>query len=161
MNNNWYHCTNTVPIAPTYGYCKVILGHISYHFPLPHTIPLVILWLIAECNLLISYHLNVHHMYYMAIKLCKIAMYERGLAYIKHNGQLATPLACHAGVRQGDTLSPNLSNIFLKDLPLKLHADADSPRLDGQTIKCFLYADDLVLFATSNDVVQKHLDRLL
>ena len=88
------------------------------------------------------------------------SMYEGGLAYIKHNGQLAPPLACQAGVRQGDILSPNLFNIFLNDLPLNLHAEADSPQLDGRPIRCLLYADDLVLFATSNVGLQKQLDRL-
>ena len=65
----WYRCTCTVPIAPTYEYCQVILEHISYCFspPSPCTLPLLFLWLIAECYLLISYNLNVHHMYYMKI----------------------------------------------------------------------------------------------
>ena len=31
-------------------------------------------WLIAECNLLISYYMNVHHMYYMAIKLFLLSL---------------------------------------------------------------------------------------
>ena len=54
----------------------MILGHISYCFlsPLPCTIPFISPWLIAECNLLMSYYMNVYQMYYMAIKLFSLSL---------------------------------------------------------------------------------------
>ena len=54
----------------------MILGHISYCFlsPLPCTIPFISPWLIAECNMLMSYYMNVYHMYYMAIKLFSLSL---------------------------------------------------------------------------------------
>ena len=69
LHLHWCYCTNIWMLS-------MILGHISYCFlsPLPCTIPFIFWWRIAECNMLMSYYLNVHHMYYMAIKVFSLSL---------------------------------------------------------------------------------------
>ncbi len=63
------------------------------------------------------------------------------------------------GLREGCVLSPTLFNFFVNDLPERLSRveGADHPKLGEQTIPCLMYADDLCLFATSEQGLQKSL----
>ena len=67
-NMNGQHRSSWKSLSEGWTVCKKhnrILGHISYYISssLPCTIPFIFLWFIAEWNLLMSYHLNVCHMY--------------------------------------------------------------------------------------------------
>ena len=43
-------------------------------------------------------------------------MYQNIKSCVKHNGNVSQYFCCHAGVRQGENLSPILFAIFLNDL---------------------------------------------
>ena len=67
------------------------------------------------------------------------------------------------GVKQGCPLSPTLFGLYIDDLPAAVlrEAGADLPRLgDGWRVPPLLYADDLVLMATSAAWLQAQLDKL-
>ena len=87
-------------------------------------------------------------------------MYCNGYAHIKSNGLLSEAIPSEVGVRQGDILSPNLFNLFINDLPKCLSDFADCPKLGNRSIKCLLYADDLVIFSHSLSGLQVQLDHL-
>ena len=74
--------------------------------------------------------------------------------------QLSEAVPSEVGVRQGDILSPNLFNLFINDLPECLSDSADCPQLGNRSVKCLLYADDLVIFSHSLNGLQIQLDQL-
>ncbi len=53
-----------------------------------------------------------------------------------------------SGVRQRDSLSPTLFNLFLNSLSKMLNDSGYGVKLNGRIISHLLYADDLVLLAT-------------
>lgn len=61
------------------------------------------------------------------------------------------------GVKQGDSLSPNLFKIFLNDLPQVLDLTSDPVTLKDRSLHCLLYADDLVLLSTTEKGLQEKL----
>ncbi len=66
-----------------------------------------------------------------------------------------------SGVKQGDTLSPTLFNIFINDLANdvnSLNLGIDIHDIGGFRISIFLYADDIVLLGESEQDLQKMLD---
>ncbi|MEW8548525.1 MAG: reverse transcriptase domain-containing protein [Candidatus Thiodiazotropha sp.] len=54
------------------------------------------------------------------------------------------------GVRQGDVLSPNLFKIFINDLPNYHFRSEDFVEVNDNPVRCLIYADDIVLLATSS-----------
>ena len=66
-----------------------------------------------------------------------------------------------AGVRQGDSLSPTLFNIFINDM-LKIFEDpiCKPAHIDGLNIGCLAYADDLLICSESKNGLQEGLNRL-
>ena len=63
------------------------------------------------------------------------------------------------GVHQGNVLSPFLFNIFINDIGNTLSTD-DTPIIHDSYINYLLYADDLVLFSTTEDWLQRNSDRV-
>ena len=74
------------------------------------------------------------------------------------------PFQSLLGVKQGCPLSPNLFGMYVDDIERTMLADAaamDLPCMhDGRPVPPLLYADDLVLLATSAEGLQKQLDAL-
>ncbi len=65
-----------------------------------------------------------------------------------------------AGVKQGCTLSPTLSNIFQNDLHDNFNSECDPAELDKLRINSLSWADDLVLISKSQKGLQSCLDQL-
>jgi len=82
--------------------------------------------------------------------------------FVAKKGKFISPVTkVHKGVKQGDSLSPMLFNIYTNDLPEvfdQLHSDPVS--LDSTKLNCLLYADDLILISESEKGLQSCLDSL-
>ena len=59
------------------------------------------------------------------------------------------------GVRQGDTISPTLFNLYTNDLVDELNALKCGVDIDGRCVSILLYADDVVIMSDSEDKLQK------
>ena len=67
------------------------------------------------------------------------------------------------GIKQGDAISPRLFNIYINELPTAIHDSEDQNNiivLWNRLIKCLLYADDLALFSTTAEGINKQLQKL-
>ena len=75
------------------------------------------------------------------------------------NGHITQRFFSNIGVRQGDTLSPTLFNIFINDIVHEINSLGLGILLDnGERVSILLYADDIALLAESERNLQKMLD---
>ncbi len=91
------------------------------------------------------------------------SMYSNNVSSVRvNNSTHCTPeFPCEAGVRQGDSLSPTLFNLFMNDIAPLLNENCCNPAMIGDLpIGCLFYADDLVLLSESKEGLQKSLDTL-
>lgn len=90
------------------------------------------------------------------------AIYAKVPMSVKVNGSLSEPFECVMGVKQGCPLSPTLAGIYLDDFERSVDeaAGTDQPTLHGQPVPPLLWADDLLLAATTADGLQNQLDAL-
>lgn len=80
--------------------------------------------------------------------------------YCIKTATISTPFESTTGVKQGCNLSPTLSNIFQNDMH-QIFDERCSPVSVGQiTCSSMSWADDLILFATSHEGVQRCLKKL-
>ena len=88
-------------------------------------------------------------------------MYEETTASVRHQGMLSDTFKCSLGVRQGESISPFLFNIFLNDLDETLAArQFQGVNIGNVNIKTLLYADDLAILAETREDLQVGLDIL-
>ena len=64
------------------------------------------------------------------------------------------------GVRQGDTLSPDLFKIFINDLPDIFDTSCDGIDIGMLHFNCLLYADDVILLSTTEAGLQNCISKL-
>ena len=88
-------------------------------------------------------------------------MYENTSARIKLIRKLSQHIKLENGVEQGHPLSPELFKIFIHDLSTELNEIfANTPELNNINISHLFWADDLVLLALSEGILQKLVDIL-
>ena len=98
-------------------------------------------------------------------KLSRIGIKSEFLNIIKSiyetTTNLAAPFTSNIGVKQGDTLSTILFNLYINDLPEIFNFDENHPiTINNTKISCMIYADDLIIMSTSPNALQQCLNNL-
>lgn len=86
------------------------------------------------------------------------AIYKEATCAINVNNMLTEWFETESGVKQGDTLSPTLFNIFINDLVPEINALGLGVQFDNRSISILLYADDIILLSETEEGLQKMLD---
>ena len=88
-------------------------------------------------------------------------MYSKCKLRVKTNEGLSHCMQTNNGVRQGDSISPLLFNIYINDLPQICDNDQSRPpSLNSESIPALLYADDLILLSETAEGLQNSLNLL-
>ena len=105
----------------------------------------------------LSHFYNIGGTFYKTIR----TLYTRTFSCVKVSDKFTDWFKITSGVRQGDALSPTLFSLFLNDLATGIKGLQCGVNL-GDDFLCsiLLYADDIVLFADSEENLQKQLDYL-
>ena len=89
------------------------------------------------------------------------SIYDTTTNSIIYNDDLSETFPSNKGVKQGDTLSTTLFNLFINDLPDIFKFEGNNPVILGNTeISCLKYADDLIIMSTSPFSLQKCITNL-
>ena len=75
--------------------------------------------------------------------------YSNQCMYVRWAGVLSHGFHVSNGVRQGGILSPYLFNVYMDDLSIALNGCHTGYVVDNIPVNHLLYADDLVVFASS------------
>ena len=87
-------------------------------------------------------------------------IYKYDTACVKIDGKLSPEFKIHAGLRQGCIMSPLLFNIFLSDLPEKLHQGDKVSLNQDVAINCLIWADDVIILSETEDGLHSSLQKL-
>ena len=85
-------------------------------------------------------------------------IYQETENVIRINGMLSNTFTSEQGLRQEDNLSPVLFSLYINGLLRKIKESKLGVNLNGLTIGCLAYADDLVLVAHSGEHLQEMLN---
>ena len=89
----------------------------------------------------------------------KIFNYIEKLFPVKLNQFKTNWFEVNSGMRQGDSLSPTLFNIYINDLVNDLNSMNLVVDINGRRVCCLLYADNFVIFCNTESDLQKLLNR--
>ena len=99
---------------------------------------------------------NITGKIYWAIK----SMYTNTQSCIQLQQTFTNWFSVLNGVKQGDNLSPSLFALYINDLVQELNSIGCGIRIETYVINILLYADDIVLVAENENILQKLLDKL-
>ena len=88
------------------------------------------------------------------------AWYHGVSVRVRVNDVLSSSFVTKVGVRQGDTLSPLLFNIFINGIVQKVKEDGDGGELGDFKIPVLLFADDMVLIADRKDKLERMVEKV-
>ena len=89
------------------------------------------------------------------------SQFENTEGAIKYKDKHSNFFRIQRGVRQGDSISPTLFNIFINDLDNSFSNDKCAPlKLLDHDVSCLLFADDLVILSESKTGLQNCLNNL-
>ena len=89
------------------------------------------------------------------------SIYSTTTNSIIYNNELSEIFQSNKGVKQGDTLSTTLFNLYINDLPEIFNFEGNNPITIGDTqISCLIYADNLIIMSTSPLSLQKCITKL-
>ena len=89
------------------------------------------------------------------------AMYRNIKNRVKFNNTLSNEFSSYVGNRQGECLSPFLFSMYINDLESELMQNGvDGIDIGMLKLYLLLYADDIVIFSSTSDGLQKGLDVL-
>ena len=89
------------------------------------------------------------------------SIYSTTMNSIIYENTLSPVFPSNVGVKQGDTLSTLLFNIYVNDLPSIFSFIGNHPiTINNSNISCLMYADDLIIMSTSHEALQKCLHNL-
>ena len=101
-------------------------------------------------------NLHVGGSFYNVIK----DMYSNNMSSVRSGNYITPQFECQAGVRQGDSLSPTLFNIYVNDICNLFDQTCQPAYLQDYSLNCLFYADDLILISRSHEGLQNCLNRL-
>lgn len=86
-------------------------------------------------------------------------MYAQTSSSIKLPNGITTNFKTDVGIKQGDSLSPTLFNVYIDDVSDIFH-NCDGLVLGQVNLNCLMYADDLLLVSSSSNGLQLALNKL-
>ena len=99
-------------------------------------------------------NIDISGLYYNIVE----NMYMDNILRIKLGHKLTDEFHSELGVRQGDTLSPNLFKVFINDLADIFGNDCDAVSLGN--LNCLMYADDVILISEREVGLRNCLNKL-
>ena len=87
-------------------------------------------------------------------------MHKHTEASIKMGEDISNFVNIERGVKQGDSLNPNLFKIYINDLPDIFDDSCHPVTLETLSLKFLMFADDILLLSESVEGLQKSLDKL-
>ena len=89
-------------------------------------------------------------------------MYSNTHICVKKNDIISEPVKTSVGVKQGDSFSSTLFNLYLHDIGICFNDTnkTDPVNLEARSFNHLLFADDLLLFSESSSGLQNCLDKL-
>ena len=87
-------------------------------------------------------------------------IYSDAMYSVNINNMLTDWFASESGVKQGDTLSPTLFNIYINDIVQEVKSTGQGIFIEGDNICILIYADDIVLISESEQGLQQMLQKV-
>ena len=88
------------------------------------------------------------------------ACIKKSVFSVKIGNTITPPFMTSVGVKQGCVLSPTLFSMYINDVVKIFSEDCHPVHMNGQTVSCLLYADDLVIVSESDSGLQNGIFKL-